>query len=71
MGNSAGKENDINNLMHVTIVKDADLPKTHVEENKASGDFSFHTCQTLKLKSQNIIGIIIYPHTRKASFGTE
>ena len=38
MGNSAGKENDINNLMHITIVKDADLPKTEVEQNNASGE---------------------------------
>ena len=38
MGNSAGKENDINNLMHVTIVKDADLPKAEVAQNKASGE---------------------------------
>ncbi|KAL5263261.1 hypothetical protein ACHWQZ_G008595 [Mnemiopsis leidyi] len=36
MGNSAGKENDINNLMHVTIVKDADLPKAEVAQNNAS-----------------------------------
>ena len=46
MGNSAGKENDINNLMHVTIVKDADLPKAQVELNNASGKykttFSYH-----------------------------
>ena len=44
MGNSAGKENDINNLMHVTIVKDADLPKAEVSQNKASGEKVTHMC---------------------------
>ena len=47
MGNSAGKENDINNLMHVTIVKDADLPKAQVEQNKASGKYH---CISIKIQ---------------------
>lgn len=56
MGNSAGKENDINNLMHVTIVKDADLPKAEVAQNKASGEIVRNLCmcdlKTRRLNSQ-------------------
>ena len=37
MGNNAGKENDIKNLIHVCIVKDADIPKAVVAKANASG----------------------------------
>lgn len=35
MGNSGSKEDDINNLMNVAIVKDADYPRTVIEANQA------------------------------------
>ena len=37
MGNSSSKEDEIRNLMHVVIVKDADLPVETIEHNNAIG----------------------------------
>ena len=38
MGNSGSKEDDINNLMNVAIVKDADYPRTVIKANQAHGN---------------------------------